>query len=102
HGFSSVFAITMSGATIRQVLPDLLESDRLTQSTSDYVGLKPPSPNHYQVSNYSLAAERDSGFGQVQIQTYPAIGFPIAFTLSDPTQPVEAWLFRGRFAGRVS
>ena len=102
HGFSSVFAVALSGGTIRQVLPDLLESDRLSQSTSDHIGSKPPSPNHYQVSNYSVAAERDAGFGQVQVQTYPAIGFPIAFTLSDPTQPVEAWLLRGRFAGRLS
>jgi dipeptidyl aminopeptidase/acylaminoacyl peptidase len=102
RGCTTIFAVALNGGTVRQVLPDRLEADRLTQSPSDFIGARPPPPNRYQVGNFSIGEVRDSGFGQVQTQTEPVIGFPIAFTLSDPTQPAEAWLFRGRFGIRVS
>jgi dipeptidyl aminopeptidase/acylaminoacyl peptidase len=101
HGCTTVFAVSLEGGNVRQALPDRLEADQLTYSLSDYIGPPPPPRNGYQVSNFSIAEKRDSGLGQVQIQSQPMIGYPVAFTLSGPNQPPEVWLLR-RFGRRIS
>jgi dipeptidyl aminopeptidase/acylaminoacyl peptidase len=101
HGYGGVFTVDIRGNKVRQALPQILEGNHLSWAPSDFLGPAPPI-NHYQVSSFTISQKRDAAFGSVISQTDPVVGFPLAFTLSDPTLPGDLWMYRGGLARRMS
>lgn len=88
RGLTTVFAVSVSGGSSRQLLPDLLSSDQLLYAGSDAPGRY--QRNQYQVSGFTVAHSRPPRT-EVDGAT-DLLPWPIAFTLSTSTMPAEVWV----------
>jgi dipeptidyl aminopeptidase/acylaminoacyl peptidase len=101
-GAATVYYVNLQASTPYQLLPHVLEEDRLF----DVAGNFGPRtlPNKYQVSSFSIAQKTISPKGELLKELSSQLGWPIAFTLSAPTIPTELWLSDGfnKIAQRIS